>query len=68
MSARAGKLQRDVLVPIAPVWGLGQCLRDLAAGVRRVDLLVDHTDLDRQIHSAGDAFVLGGQRKSSPIR
>ena len=53
---------------MAPVWGLGQCLRDLAAGVRRVDLLVDHTDLDRQIHSAGDAFVLGGQRKSSPIR
>lgn len=39
----------------------GQRLRELAAGVRRVDLLVDHPDLDRGIDAAGDPFVLGGQ-------
>jgi hypothetical protein len=26
-----------------------------------VDVLVDHTDLDRRIYSSGNAFVLGGR-------
>ena len=46
---------------MAPVWGLGQCLRDLAAGVRRVDLLVDDADVDGRIHPACETLVLGGQ-------
>ena len=40
---------------------LGQGLGQLAAGVRRVDLLVDDTDFDRAVHAAGDPLVLGGQ-------
>src|SRR5215212_7570504 len=54
-------LQRDVLVPPAPCGRLGECLGQLAAGVRRVDLLVDDADLDGGIHTAGDPFVLGGK-------
>ena len=40
---------------------LGQRLRQLAAGVRRVDHLVDHADLDGAVDAAGDPLVLGGQ-------
>src|SRR4051812_48714897 len=45
------RLQRDVLVPSAPCGRLGECLGQLAAGVRGVDLLVDHADLDGGIHT-----------------
>lgn len=45
----------------APVRGLGQGLGQLAAGVGRIDLLVDHADLDGGIHTAGDPLVLDGQ-------
>ena len=45
----------------APVRGLGQRLRELATGMGGIDLLVHHPDLDRGVHPAGDALVLGGQ-------
>src|SRR3954447_19326675 len=54
-------LQRDVLVPAATLRRLGQCLSQLAAGMRRIDLLVDDTDFDGGIHAAGDSFMLGSQ-------
>ena len=40
---------------------LGQRLGEFAAGVGGIDLLVDHTDLDRGVDPAGDAFMLLGQ-------
>ncbi len=39
----------------------GQHLGELAAGARRVDLLVDHTDLDGGVDPAGDPLVLLGE-------
>src|SRR5918998_6286348 len=55
-------LQRDVGVPPA----LAGVSRADGGGQRRPsvvrsDDLVDHADLDRLLHSAGDALVLGGQ-------
>lgn len=37
---------------------LGQRLGQHAAGLRRIDLGVDDTDLDRAVHTAGDPLVL----------
>ena len=54
-------LQRDVLVPAAAGGGLGEHLGELAAGVRRVDLLVDHAELDGAVHATGDPLVLERQ-------
>src|ERR1700687_1857492 len=54
-------LQRDVLVPTAPGGRLGQRLGQHAAGVLRVDLLVDDADLDGAVHAAGHRLVLEGQ-------
>ena len=48
-------------MPAAPSRSLGHGLGELAAGVGRVDLLVDDTDLDGGVHPAGDALVLLGQ-------
>ena len=36
-------------MPAAAVRRLGECLGQLAAGVGRVDLLVDHADLDAAV-------------------
>src|SRR6201991_1862692 len=58
---RGARLQRDVLVPSAPCRCLGQRLGDPATGVGGVDLLVDDTDLDGVVHTAGDPLVLSGQ-------
>ena len=41
----------------AAVWGFGQGLRQLAAGVGGIDLLVHHADFDGAVHAARDALV-----------
>ena len=48
-------------MPSAPCRCFGQRLGDPAAGVGGVDLLVDDTDFDGVVHTAGDPLVLSGQ-------
>ncbi len=49
------------MVASAPCRRLGQCLGELAAGVRGVDLLVDHADVDGVVHATGHVLVIGGK-------
>jgi hypothetical protein len=46
---------------------LRQRLGELAARVGRVDLVVDHADLDGAVHASGDPLMLGGFRSRDPV-
>lgn len=54
-------LERDVAVPSAPVRGGGEGLGDAAAGVRRVDHLVDDAEVEAAAHAALEPAVLGDE-------